>query len=553
MLISEASEKVISKERMAELNAILISDADARLYYQEYVLNNVILSTLYGNAKSHFDPHRTESEQTNMDCLIKLAELESMAPEVEIYKETPITFKPEIKESKPKKKSKFFIFFDKIVYAAAILLIMFIAYAELFTPDHALPVATVVDQMGVSWNRSSQQLANNDRIMSKQPPYSIKGGILKIKFDQGVDVIIEGPAEFVFERNGLFVESGKIYSLVSSSGKGFTVDTANARFIDLGTEFGLNIFKTGTSELHVLTGKVQLFAGEEKADKVSQLVTANEAIKFEAANGQVVSIPISSEHFVRDIDSTKDIVWYGQKVIDLADYVGGGNGFGTGEIDHGISYETASVSLETLFVKDFNLHPKVQTEFFKKVTQIPAIDGIFVPDGSNENVIVSSAGDIFKECPDTNSCYCVPIINGGRYDMIYDEQMMIGDKPYGTKDNPSLFMHANIGITFDLDQIRKQIPETMTLASFTSIASSPDNPENVKRNLDVWILLDGKLSYFKKDIYTSEPFDINVDITDDNHYLSLVVTQGSYIPGESLVDSWDWLLLGTPELNIKAK
>ncbi len=552
VLISEAAEKSISKEHMAQLNRMLLQDENARRYYQEYILNSVILSTMYSNEKSHTDPNFNGSDDENQNYILKLAELELNAPEVEIDEEKVIE-KPEIKVIKPKRKSRFFVVFDKLIYSAAAILIVFIAYAELFAPDYSVKVATVIDQIGVNWANNSQQLANNERVLTNQAPYVINSGIVKLKYDQGVDVLIEGPAKFVIERNGLYVDSGRVYSLVSSTGKGFTIDTASARYIDLGTEFGIDVSKTGYSELHVMTGKVQLFAGAETEEKISQLVFANNAVKYQAGSNVLETIPVRSETFVRDIDSSKDLVWHGQMKIDLADFVGGGNGFGTGRLNYGIMVDTAKLSNFPLYVSGYNNHPQLKDRFFKPVPEVTAIDGIFVPDGGRDKVVISSNGDSFSECPDTNATFCVPIINGGQYEKKSDSCLQIDGQPYGSKNKPSLFMHANCGITYDMNIIRKSLPQGAFIASFVSKAGSPDNPDGEIHNVDLWVLVDGKLKYSQTDLSTSKQFDIDIPLQENDRFLSLVVTQGKRVPGETQVDAWDWLLFGEPELTLQMK
>ncbi len=551
-LVGEAAEGLISNERMALLNHILLADADARRYYQEYILNNVILSTVYGNEGGSCKPVSGNNSEARQKYILKLAEIEEIAPEVEVDKgKTVVEEVKSVKVAKP--RNKIFLLFDKLIYAAAVLFISFIIYAEMFLPDHSVAVATLIDQVNVAWGGDSASLNNNARLLTNQAPYSLSKGIVKIKYDQGVDVLIEGPAEFVIERNGIYVEEGRIYSLVSNVGRGFTIDTDSARFIDLGTEFGVEVLRSGVSELHVITGKVQLFAGEDNQEKVSRLVMQNEAVKYEAAKKALSSIPVMAQAFVRDIDSDVDFIWHGQKSVDLADYVGGGNGFGTGNLNYGIMIDSGLLSTIPLFVKEYNDHPQVKDNYFRPVPEVGAVDGIFIPDGGTGKVIVSSQGDVFNDCPDTNGRYCVPIINGAHYDKDLDVKFQIDNHDYGTDDSAGLFLHANIGITYDLNNIRKQLPERLSLTRFVSLASSPDNPSGKQRNLDVWVLLDGSLVFSKIGVSTDESFNIDIPLTSENRFLSLVVTQGGNLPGSGFEtdDSWDWLLFGRPELTIE--
>ena len=50
-------------------------------------------------------------------------------------------------------------------------------------------------------------------------------------------------------------------------------------------------------------------------------------------DSRVHDIPVIETLFARHINSKTAVIWRGQKQMDLADVMGGGNGFGTGRTD----------------------------------------------------------------------------------------------------------------------------------------------------------------------------------------------------------------------------
>ena len=60
---------------------------------------------------------------------------------------------------------------------------------------------------------------------------------VKIQYDNGVDILIEGAAAFELERSGIYLEYGRLFSRVTKLGTGFRVDTPISQFADMETEF----------------------------------------------------------------------------------------------------------------------------------------------------------------------------------------------------------------------------------------------------------------------------------------------------------------------------
>ncbi len=99
-------------------------------------------------------------------------------------------------------------------------------------------------------------------------------GSVELTTARGVTVVIEAPAEFRFESaQRLHLTRGKAAAEAPPGAKGFTILTPSGEVIDLGTKFGVDVPKSGASEVHVFKGEVMASAGgasEKRSVKTDQ-------------------------------------------------------------------------------------------------------------------------------------------------------------------------------------------------------------------------------------------------------------------------------------------
>ena len=86
----------------------------------------------------------------------------------------------------------------------------------------------------------------------------LEKGLLQITYDTGAVVLMAGPATYKIESdNAGSLDRGKLTARVETiEAEGFTINTPNARFVDLGTEFGVKVDEQGREEAHVFAGRV---------------------------------------------------------------------------------------------------------------------------------------------------------------------------------------------------------------------------------------------------------------------------------------------------------
>ncbi len=88
---------------------------------------------------------------------------------------------------------------------------------------------------------------------------SLSQGVVRFTFPNGVKAIVEGPAEVdVLSEVSLGMKSGKAWFRVPKEGHGFTVESAQVKVIDLGTEFGVYHDKEKKFQVHVGKGRVRV-------------------------------------------------------------------------------------------------------------------------------------------------------------------------------------------------------------------------------------------------------------------------------------------------------
>ena len=568
---------LITEQQMQELSEWIKGDRENAKYFINSTLFYRSIHDILLNSDESMDQIRSgelssssDSSMFDANMIQLLLESEEKATEVVIERtlDAGITeANNSIYQKNNPRLNKFFRLCYRMISVAAVLMILFIIYANIFPPQYSVEVATVTDLMGEKWDTSSVKLKTGERIMTNRLPFKLEKGIIQFSYDEGVDIVIEGPAEFTIERKGIDLAYGRLYSYVSEIGHGFTVDTPNNRFIDLGTEFGVQVSRFGNSELHVMTGKVQLFAGGSKEGKKTKLVTEKEAILYESSTGRLKSIEFRAEDFARSIDSTSQFVWRGQN-LNLADIIAGGNGLGSGTKQSAIDPANGRMI-------PWGLSTNRQGDGrYISVDASRFIDGVFVPDGGDGPITVSSEGHIW-DAPDTTGDYKFNIVSSLRIiDDVSDisvgssgSDVMLAQSLQGTKSvhmvlpeawdksdtsqHSSIFMHSNLGITYDLGELRRVVPG-QKLSSFRSTFGVPEQYMRLEgvdltgMHVDLWVLIDGEIRYSAKDINATRLLDIDIEIDESDSFLSLVVTQS--IDGYK----YDWGLFVDPVVKLES-
>ncbi len=506
-LVSLYTEGELTYDDGIRLEELLYDPEIRRLYFEVMDINIGLeylgdsFEILNQDIRNNLDP----------SVLNALAEYENIAP-LFPPKHYDFRFEDPILPPKPRVWNKTKIAFRAIISVAAVFMVVFILKYGL-SQEHP-HYASISDQYNAKIVETKNVKNSGSRESEVFDSYTLLEGFVKLNFDNGVKVILEAPAEYqVLSTDRIGLQSGKLYASVPQEAIGFSVYTPNAIIIDMGTEFGVETDKWGDTYLQVVKGRTALIAGKDSG-RASIDVLKGQAKKIAANTAEVTDIEFDEEHFVRSFDSRDNFVWRGNNIIDLADIVGGGNGFGSGKRNVGIDPGTGqSYKLE--------FGNRTLSNVYQFVSQNPLIDGVFVPNGKTEQ-IVSSYGHVFKECPVSCGMTYSGVINTPENTEL--ERLLLYE--YIEYDKESyILMHANLGVTYDLDAIRAMLPGTK-IAKFKSGFGLIARPPRLL-NADFYVLIDGELR-FKRVQYNEQKVDgcIEIDILDDDRFLTLIVTDG---------------------------
>lgn len=554
-LIQMELDGTLTDEQFNRLSYLLKSTPEARRYYGRTIL---IISLFHEPCEIDLtgqEPSLRSWREDSMNTAFwqELALNEQTAAPVLLQKEEKQTSKssPIAGSSQRRVRPVSKLSLYALLVSSAALFVL-IAYALLGGGGHGVEVATVTETLNARWASPERGYREGMRLCTQTKPIWLREGFATIVFDNGSRVLLEGPAEFtLLTDDQIHLRYGRLFASVPRTAIGFTVSTAFSKVIDLGTEFGVKADADGM-EVHVLAGKTMLISGSGKTAK-SQLEVCEGLAKAVNAAGAVLDIALKKTTFVRRVEPQTQFVWRGQNV-NLADIVGGGSGFGTGRLEAGIDPLDGQ--------KVGKITPRYSIKGsgrYELVPWNPFVDGVFVPDPASRAVVISSRGDVFAECPQTNGEFWTEITNGGQLSdpvELSSPQFRLQGQVYGTGDNPAIFMHANTGITFDLQAIRRSLGN-LKIRRFTALAGISENGPRRSPYADFWVLVDGKVRFCRKGADGAEVYPIQIELSESDRFLTLVVTDGGqekclWIDGQPYVLDGDWGLFAVPQLHVQA-
>jgi hypothetical protein len=92
-------------------------------------------------------------------------------------------------------------------------------------------------------------------------------------------------------------------------------------------------------------------------------------------------------------------------------------------------------------------------------------------------------------------------------------------------DRSCIVLHANLGLTFDLNAVRKSYQ--CGINRFMSQVGMADLEEEYSGNADFWVLVDGQVRYSLRQYKEKGVLnDVSVEIKDTGRFLTLVTTDG---------------------------
>ena len=168
------------------------------------------------------------------------------------------------------------------------------------------------------------------------------------------------------------------------------------------------------------------------------------------------------------------------------------------------------------------------------IRQSPYLDGIFVPGSGNGDVTVSSAGHRFQECPTTSGLYYSNVICQKNCTFFDPIQQTFEQSAKQFTDSGFLYLHSNMGLTVDLNAVRacgsrsSDILLSLPLPGLSTCGTM--NRITLRSMYGFWWTV--RFSLPGEALQADQGYDIHVDISDADQFLSLVVTDGGQVNAE---------------------
>jgi len=161
------------------------------------------------------------------------------------------------------------------------------------------PVATVSNASGAVLLANQHPISSAVGTALGRGALYLSTGLLELTYPNGVVIVLEAPARFDL-RNAttLWLGEGNVSARVPDGAQGFTVETASARIVDLGTEFGVSA-KAGSSEVHVFKGEVLI---TNPTEPNALRLTENRASRIDTRTHTPVGIDYSPERYIRSFE-----------------------------------------------------------------------------------------------------------------------------------------------------------------------------------------------------------------------------------------------------------
>ncbi len=559
-LALKSLENNVTPEEFAELNNYVAESKESAGHYINFIrtYNNISdTGDIIESAQSFLNEAMNEMLWQN------LVESENNAQALIEEPEEQVDNTIRIERKAPDRSSTIKV----LVRIAAVLIIGFVIIwfdsiaRRQAANENLIKIAKLDSTSNAVWQRESNFPVKGEWLWTGN--YYLKQGFVELTFSNNETVVVEAPTKFSLRTpDSIFLHHGQVYATVPKEAIGFTIDTENAKIVDLGTEFGVYSDINGNTDLHVLKGKTQLLARKAESSNNTEIVVAGKARRIRPETEDIKEIKLNDQLFVREFDDTTGKLWKGEN-LNLADIVSGGNGFGEGIPDKGVDIQSGHLVqvLDTSDMID-------GTPFYVVVEGSPYIDGVFVPGVIADSTQITSSGIKVKDIPKTDGKYWGYIFNGAWHDShnVARHNLVLDGRPI-PNDIPAITMHSNLGITFDLSELRKNLPnvdiksfktdfgisETMSILiddkdfDFGEGPAAMNLKKTRKPSVDLWVFLDGKNIYKERISCFSPLYDIEVEIDNAGQYLTIVVSESD--------DGWglDWAVFKNPQLVLSKK
>lgn len=383
-------------------------------------------------------------------------------------------------------------------------------------------------------------------------------GLAEIELTSGVRLILHERTSFTFSAadRGI-LHRGSVTGLADDGN--YTIITATAEVVDLGTEFGVSVDDDSNTEVVVFEGEVQVAGRGQSAPRNSVHLNEGNAALVDSQGRLAMRVEKSNVRFVRSFpkQATNQT---SQDSVSLVDILSGGDG-SSGRLSAALDPLTGDTDRRHWTRRSGPGETKSDNKYHRSDYH-PMIDGTFIIPADGKDVILDSAGDIGPDFGENDGSSWGPIWARRRTkDFMLQPKgdfwgtgtlPFILDRLADAKDG-AIGLHPNVGVTFDLHAADTRLRAKFD--SFQAILTNLDNaailhPQVLKtipvRTFDFWVFVDGELRASRKNFGRNvEGVPIEVALGPQDRFLTLVSTDG----GNS--NSYDHVVLIDPVLKIR--
>jgi hypothetical protein len=177
----------------------------------------------------------------------------------------------------------------RLLLLAAMLVVAFpLAYFVMLRSE---VVGTVTGTRNVKWAFGAEKRTVGS-LLQAGDEVALNVGTLYLTLARGGQIALHGPAKFrVDSDNAGRLLNGRLSAFVPEHAVGFTVRSGKLTFVDLGTEFRLEMLSENTGELQVFDGLVEVQFDDRAGAKSAELqISQGRAVRLDAVTSDVKSI-----------------------------------------------------------------------------------------------------------------------------------------------------------------------------------------------------------------------------------------------------------------------
>lgn len=249
---------------------------------------------------------RMEADPAAMDYYLSMAGQDALLAQ--------ICREGDIRELPTADSSKRFVRWQWLASAAAVALLAAVLWPRTKTAgdsENVISNGFAKITGGTGLVSGNEVLVSGDMLGPETGAMTISSGLTEITHQSGTRLLVEGPAQYeAMGPNAGRLKFGKVVAEVPPGAEGYTIEWADGKVVDLGTEFAIDVPQSeGPAEVGVFRGEVRVMAGDRTSDDGAPLYTGHAVRMAGTSTTGLRSIPFDQDRFIRQMPS-REFPWF---------------------------------------------------------------------------------------------------------------------------------------------------------------------------------------------------------------------------------------------------